>query len=137
MTVAEAAGGLPLFMRNDKIVSRPDNGTYSNDLYTNIMLNQIKKYHGDGKPLFMYLSFQVAHSPFQAPEDVIKKYEDVYKVGYDKIREQRFEKQKQLGIWNADMKLPQRIPPVEQWDNLTPDQKAYRAKVLAVRCSHD
>ena len=30
------------------------------------------------------------------------------------------------------MKLPERIPPVEQWDNLTLDQKAYRAKVLAV-----
>jgi arylsulfatase A-like enzyme len=130
---SEEAGGNPLFMRNDKIVPRPDNGTYSNDLYTNIMLDQIKKYHGDGKPLFMYLSFQVAHSPFQAPEDVIKKYEDVYKIGYDKIREQRFEKQKQLGIWSADMIIPQRIPPVEPWDNLTPDQKAYRAKVLAVR----
>jgi arylsulfatase A-like enzyme len=132
---SETAGGLPLFMRNDKIVLRPDNGTYSNDLYTNIMLNQIKKYHSDGKPLFMYLSFQVAHSPFQAPEDVIKKYEDVYKVGYDKIREQRFEKQKQLGIWNADMKLPQRIPSVELWDNLTSDQKAYRAQVLSVRAA--
>ena len=122
-------------MHNDKIVSRPDNGTYSNDLYTNILLNQIKKYHGDGKPLFMYLSFQVAHSPFQAPEDVIKKYEDMYKVGYDKIREQRFEKQRQLGIWNADMKLPERIPAVEKWDNLTQDQKSYRAKVLAVRAA--
>ena len=132
---SEEAGGNPLFMRNDKIVPRPDNGTYSNDLYTNIMLEQIKKYHGDGKPLFMYLSFQVAHSPFQAPEDVIKKYEDMYKGGYDKIREQRFEKQKQLGIWNSDMKLPQRIPPVVPWDNLTQDQKAYRAKVLAVRAA--
>jgi arylsulfatase A-like enzyme len=131
----EQSGGPPLFMRNDKIVPRPDNGTYSNDLYTNIMLEQIKKYHGDGKPLFMYLSFQVAHSPFQAPDDVIKKYEDMYKGGYDKIREQRFEKQKQLGIWNSDMKLPQRIPAVEQWDNLTQDQKAYRAKVLAVRAA--
>jgi arylsulfatase A-like enzyme len=131
----EQSGGPPLFMRNDKVVPRPDNGTYSNDLYTNIMLEQIKKYHGDGKPLFMYLSFQVAHSPFQAPDDVIKKYEDVYKGGYNQIREQRFEKQKQLGMWNADMKLPQRIPIVEQWDNLTQDQKAYRAKVLAVRAA--
>ena len=61
----------------------------------------------------------------------------VYKVGYDKLREQRFEKQQQLGIWNADIKLPQRIPPVEPWDSLTPDQKAYRAKVLAVQCSDD
>ena len=49
----EQSGGPPLFMRNDKVVPRPDNGTYSNNLYTNIMLEQIKKYHGDGKPLFM------------------------------------------------------------------------------------
>lgn len=132
---AEEAGGHPLFMRNDKIVPRPDNGTYSNDLYTNIMLDQIKKYHADDKPLFMYLSFQVPHSPFQAPEDLTKKYEDTYKVGYDSIREQRFEKQKESGIWSADMKLPQRIPPVESWDSLTPDQQEYRAKVLAVRAA--
>ena len=55
-------GGHPIFMRNNTEVPRPDNGTYSNDLYTNIMLDQIKKYQGDGKPLFMYLSYQVAHS---------------------------------------------------------------------------
>jgi arylsulfatase len=92
----------------------------------------MKKFHADGKPLFMYLAFQVAHSPFQAPQEFIKKYEDVYKVGYDKIREQRFEKQKQLGIWPADMKLPQRIPAEKPWDSLTQNEKEYRAKVLAV-----
>lgn len=128
------ANGHPIFMHNDKVVHR-DNGTYSNDLYTNIMLDQMKKFHGDGKPLFMYLAFQVAHSPFQAPQEDIKKYEDVYKVGYDKIREQRFEKQKQLGIWSNDTKLPMRIPAEKPWDSLTPDEKTYRAKVLAVHAA--
>ena len=28
---SEAVGEIPLFMHNDKIVPRPDNGTYSND----------------------------------------------------------------------------------------------------------
>jgi arylsulfatase A-like enzyme len=124
------AGGHETFMRNDKIVPRPDNGTYSNDLYTNMMLDQIKKYKGDGKPLFMYLSFQVAHSPFQAPQEFMKKYDGVYDVGYDKIREQRFDKQKQLGIWSADMKLPQRLPNLPAWDSLSTDDKAYRTGVL-------
>ena len=77
--------------------------TYSTDLYTNIMMDQIKKFHSDGKPLFMYLSYQADHSPFQAPQAYIKKYEGVYNVGYDKIREQRFEKQKELGIWPSNM----------------------------------
>lgn len=124
------AGGHETFMRNDKIVPRPDNGTYSNDLYTNIMLDQIKKYKDDGKPLFMYLSFQVAHSPFQAPQEYLKKYDGVYDVGYDKIREQRFEKQKQLGMWSADMKLPQRLPELPAWDSLNATDKAYRTTVL-------
>jgi arylsulfatase len=128
------AEGHPVFMHNDKVVQR-DNKTYSNDLYADTTIDQIKKFHGDGKPLFMYLAFQVAHSPFQAPLESIQKYEETYKVGYDKIREQRFEKQKQLGIWPADMKLPQRIPMGEAWDDLSSDEKAYRSKVLAVHAA--
>lgn len=128
------AEGHPVFMHNDKVVQR-DNTTYSNDLYTNFTIDQIKKFHGDGKPLFMYLAFQVAHSPFQAPQEFIKKYEEMYNVGYDEIREDRFEKQKQLGIWPAEMKLPQRIPPGQTWENLSSDEKAYRSKVLAVHAA--
>jgi arylsulfatase len=128
------AEGHPVFMHNDKVVQR-DNITYSNDLYTKFTIDQIKKFHDDGKPLFMYLAFQVAHSPFQAPQEFIKKYEEKYNVGYDKIREDRFEKQKQLGIWPAEMKLPQRIPAGPTWDSLTSDEKAYRAKVLAVHAA--
>lgn len=128
------AEGHPVFMHNDKVVQR-DNKTYSNDLYTDTTLDQIKKFHGDGKPLFVYLAFQVAHSPFQAPQEFINKYEETYKVGYDKIREQRFDKQKQLNIWPAEMKLPQRIPIAETWESLSPDEKAYRAKVLAVHAA--
>jgi arylsulfatase A-like enzyme len=124
------AGGHSTFLNNLTKVPRPDNGTYSNDMYTNIMLDKIKSHQGDGKPLFMYLSFQASHSPFQAPQEFIKKYDGVYNVGYDKIREQRFEKQKQLGIWPQDMKLPQRLPQTPAWDSLSADDKAYKAKVL-------
>lgn len=123
------------FANNSKIIPRPDNKTYSNDLYTNVMLSLLKKYHSDGKPFFAYLAFQVAHSPFQAPQEDIKKYDSVYKVGYDKIREQRFEKQKQLGIWPKDMKLPDYIPAITPWSNLTKEQQDYRARVMAVHAA--
>jgi arylsulfatase A-like enzyme len=124
------AGGHSTFLNNNTQVPRPYNGTYSNDIYTNIMLDKIKNHQADGKPLFMYLSFQASHSPFQAPEEFVKKYEGVYDVGYDKIREQRFEKQKQLGIWPQDMNFPQRLPQTPAWDSLSADDKAYKAKVL-------
>ena len=123
-------GNTVTFVQNGKIVPRPDNTTYSNELYTNIMLESIKKFKDDGKPLFMYLSFQVGHSPFQAPQDYIKKYEGVYNVGYDSIREKRFDKQKELGIWSSDIQLPKRLPIEKPWSELTSDEQKYRTKVL-------
>jgi arylsulfatase A-like enzyme len=65
----------------------------------------------DGKPFFAYLSFQVAHSPFQSPRESVEKYTKINSVGWDKIRQDRFQKQQDLGFWDNDMKLPDKIPP--------------------------
>ena len=129
------ANGHSTFEYNGKIVPRPDNNTYSNDLYTNMLMNQIKKFHSDGKPQFMYLSYQVAHSPFQAPQSFIKKYEGVYNVGYDKIREQRFEKQKELGLWPSNMTLPERLPGAQTWNGLDLKTQAVDSKILAIHAA--
>lgn len=121
------------FAENGKIIPRPGNKTlYSNNLYTDKMMEYIKN-TTDGKPYFAYLSFQVAHSPFQSPQENIAKYDKIYSVGWDKIREQRFEKQKELGFWNADMKLPDKIPPNQPWAKLSPEQQAFASRILAVR----
>jgi arylsulfatase len=89
----------------------------------------------DGKPFFAYLSFQVAHSPFQSPQESVAKYEKINSVGLDKIREDRFEKQQDLGFWNKDMKLPDRILPNQPWEELTQEQKDYASRILAVRAA--
>jgi arylsulfatase len=54
-------------------------------------------------------------------------------VGWDNIREQRFEKQKELGIWDSNMTLPDRIPPSQPWAELSPEQQSYASRILAVR----
>lgn len=121
------------YAENGTVIPRPGtNSTYSNELYTDKMIEFIKN-STDGKPFFAYLSFQVAHSPFQSPQEDIAKYDKIYSVGWDKIREQRFEKQKELGFWNASMKLPDRIPPDQPWGELSPEQQAYASRILAVR----
>jgi arylsulfatase len=122
------------FMANKTKVDRPGNGTlFSNALYTDKLLELFNKTQSENKPFFAYLAFQVAHSPFMAPSKaIIDKYDKIYGVGWDKIREQRFEKQKELGFWPSNMTDPGRIPPNESWESLTDDQKAYAARVLAV-----
>jgi arylsulfatase A-like enzyme len=120
------------FAEDGKIIPRPGNSTlYSNDLYAEKMIEYIKNGASDGKPFLAYLAFQVAHSPFQAPEGTISKYFKTFSVGWDELRKQSFEKQKELGFWPADMKLPQRIPPNQPWNELTQGQKNYVIRILA------
>ena len=120
------------FTENATDAPRPENGTFDSIMYTNKLLEFFKKTESEKKPFFAYLAFQVAHSPFMSPPELIEKYDKIYSAGWDKIREQRFEKQKELGFWPANMTDPGRIPPNVGWDTLTNDQKAYAAKTMAV-----
>lgn len=120
------------FMANTTKVPRPQNGTFEAEMYTDQLLGFFKKTESEKKPFFAYLAFQVAHSPFQSPPELIDKYDKIYSVGWDKIRDQRFEKQKELGFWPSNMTDPGRLPPNQVWDKLTNDQKDYAARVLAV-----
>ena len=119
------------FTENATDAPRPENGTFDSTMYTNKLLEFFKKTESEKKPFFAYLAFQVAHSPFMSPPELVDKYDKIYSVGWDKIREQRFEKQKELGLWPSNMTDPGRIPPNEVWDSLTNDQKAY-SKTMAV-----
>jgi arylsulfatase A-like enzyme len=124
-----------IFQENDKIIPRPENGTYETELFADRLIDYMKSNEGDGKPFFSYLAFQVAHTPFQAPPEFVDKYDKIYSAGWEKIREQRFEKQKELGFWPSNMTLPKRIPVNQAWDSLTKDQQSYAARVLAVHAA--
>jgi arylsulfatase A-like enzyme len=133
----EYVPGWPVtFVANDTKVDRPGNGTvYSNTLYTDKLLEFFNKTSSENKPFFAYLAFQVGHTPFQAPPEFIAKYDKIYSDGWDKIRDQRFEKQKELGFWPSNMTDPGRLPPNQAWDSLTNDQKSYAARILAVHAA--
>jgi arylsulfatase A-like enzyme len=123
------------FSEDGKKIPRPGNGTlYDADMFTDKLLSYLNQNRSDGKPFFAYLATQVAHTPFQAPRDDIEKYYNMYKsMGWDKIREQRFDKQKELGIWPSNMSLPVlHLPSLQPWDTLSTEQKDYAARILAV-----
>ena len=124
-------GGKATFIDNGKIVEKPNGTQFSNEFYTDKMIDYIKKSKDNDKPFFAYLAFQVAHTPFQAPQEYIKKYEGVYDSGWDKIREQRFEKQKEFGIWPANMTLPQSFPTFPDWNALPQDEQKQRSQIFA------
>jgi len=64
------------------------------------------------KPWFLYLAYNSPHFPLQAPKSAINKYAETYKVGWDTIREHRYEKMKDLGIIPKETRL---TPRSEYW----------------------
>lgn len=124
------------YVENNTIVDRPGNNTlFSNELYTDELIKNVNSTHGDGKPLFMYLAFTAAHSPFMAHKGTVEKYVKTYSLGWEPIREKRFEKQKELGFWPLNMTLPNRLPPNVSWDSLSQVQKNYAANIMAARAA--
>jgi arylsulfatase A-like enzyme len=83
------------------------------------------------KPFFMYLAYTAAHWPLHAKPEDIAKYSGKYDVGYTPIREQRFAKQKQLGVISADTQLS---PQSGDWSKVTrKDWEARRMEVFAAQ----
>ena len=71
------------------------------------------------KPFFMYVAFTAAHWPLQAPENEVEKQKGNYNIGWDSIRELRFEKQKKLGIIPKNTKLSARSQEIPTWKDET------------------
>lgn len=128
--LGEGPGHVPIATRNGEQVDYPQE--YIDDVFTDYMIEFMDKNHGDGKPMFMYLAFWNNHWPIQAPQEYIKKYDGVYDIGWDKIREQRFEKQKELGLIPQDLELPSRNSLVPAWDSLNATQQEQEAKKMEI-----
>jgi arylsulfatase A-like enzyme len=80
------------------------------------------------KPFFLYYTPGAVHAPHHTKEVDRKRYQGQYAAGWDKIREQRLARQKELGIAPANTDLTPRNPQVEAWDSLTPDQQKMYAR---------
>ena len=60
------------------------------------------------KPFLAYYATGSAHAPHHAPQDWIAKFKNKFDQIWDKVREETFARQKQMGIIPADAKLTPR-----------------------------
>ncbi|MCP4104979.1 MAG: sulfatase-like hydrolase/transferase [Desulfobacteraceae bacterium] len=104
---------------------------YSTDYYTDMAIEMLKDRDTE-KPFYLNISHIATHSPWQAPADIIAKYIDVYARGWDVLRAERFERQKELGIVAQDAEMPPRPDDLKPWDSLTADEQRLEAKRMAV-----
>lgn len=84
------------------------------------------------KPFFLYFALGATHTPFQAPAEFVEHYRGRYDVGWDVIRQQRYERQLEMGVIPPGTDLPPRNDDVQPWDELTPGARAAYARFQEV-----
>ncbi|MEM9346204.1 MAG: arylsulfatase [Planctomycetota bacterium] len=90
---------------------------YTTDVFTDYALGYLEQYKGEDRPFFLYLAYTAPHYPLHASEDDVAKYRGTYKsIGWDKLREQRFDRQIELGVHTANTALPARDTGIPAWE---------------------
>lgn len=84
------------------------------------------------KPFFFYYVPGTSHAPHHAPKKWIDKFKGHFDKGWDVMREEIFERQKQLGIIPANAKLTERPEAIPAWDSLDPERKKVFARMMEV-----
>ncbi len=83
-------------------------------------------------PFFSFISFQAIHAPIQAPKRFVEPYLNVYKEGWDVLRQKRFKKAKEMGIIPASAEINSMFPQFKKWDELAQKEKDSYATDMAV-----
>ncbi|MBI4907797.1 MAG: arylsulfatase [Acidobacteria bacterium] len=83
------------------------------------------------KPFFLYMAFGATHAPVQVPKSYTDKYVETFRKGWDRIREDRHQRQLQLGIIPPGTKLAPRNPGDPAWDGLNDQERAVFTRFMA------
>lgn len=107
---------------------------YYTDAINDTASAYIKQFSSSEKPFFLYVALTAPHWPLHALPEDIKKYEDVYKVGWDSIRDARYKKMIELGVFPGDKNiLSNRWKQELSWKD-NPD-KNWDAHTMAVKAA--
>jgi arylsulfatase A-like enzyme len=70
------------------------------------------------KPFFLYLAFNAPHWPLHAHDEELAKYRGKYRIGWDRLRDERFARQTASGLIPRSWKRSPRDAEVPAWDSL-------------------
>ncbi len=113
----------PRMMAGNADFEPPEQGFYMTDAITDHALGFLEEHNSREEPFFLYLAYTAPHWPLHALPDDIARYRGRYLKGWDSLREERFRRQKELGLLPRDLQLSPRDPNVPAWDTLEPEEK--------------
>lgn len=114
-------------------VNEVPEGYYITQSLSDRAVKEVKEYAKDERPFFMYLAYTAPHWPLQALPEDIARYEDTYKAGWEAIRNARYERQREMGLFGdqEDFLSPRQFN--DRW-NENPDAE-WDARAMAVHAA--
>jgi arylsulfatase len=123
---------------NEYIAPTEAGEDYTNDsfYYTDAISDYSVRYVRDhveketDNPFFLYVAYTAPHWPLHAPQETIEKYEDQFDLGWDRLRERRYERMTEMGVIQEEWALTARDPAVPAWEDA--ENKDWQARRMAV-----
>jgi arylsulfatase A-like enzyme len=84
------------------------------------------------KPFFAYFAPGATHAPHHVPLEWSDRYKGRFDEGWDALREESFERQKQLGVIPPEAELTDRPAEISAWDDMPDDLKPILARQMEV-----
>lgn len=99
----------------------PATGYYMTDAFTDHAIQYLNDQQAShpSSPFFLYVAYTAPHYPLHAPEEDVRKYEQLYEQGWDQIRHKRYARMQQLGLVDARYRLTERPTDIPAWDKVS------------------
>ncbi len=126
-------------VHNEETIRPEGKDFYYTDFITDHSVQMIDRFAGEAKPFFLYVAYTAPHWPMQAREKDVERYKDTYAGGWDRLRQDRFERQVKMGLVKAEWGLSPRAnyPRLSDgasvlgaWEDVP--EKAWQARRMAV-----
>ena len=112
----------------------PEEGYHFTEDMTNKAIKWVRQQKAlmPDKPFFMYFAPGATHAPHQVSKEWIDKYKGKFDQGWDKLREEIFARQKELGVIPRDAELTQRPEEIPAWDQMPKELKPILARQMEI-----
>jgi arylsulfatase len=82
------------------------------------------------RPFFIYFAPGATHAPHHVPREWMVRFRGQFDQGWDRYREEVYQRQLKMGVIPPDTKLTPRPKEIPAYDSLTPDQKRVAARLM-------
>jgi len=84
------------------------------------------------KPFLVYFTPGAVHGPHQVTAEWSEKYAGKFDQGWEELRKQTFQRQKELGVIPENAELTPMDPTMQKWEDIPEDQRAFQTRLMEV-----